>query len=127
MKYSLAGHSCVQEVDNLHQKIEVAMQVTEFYSTLSFLRILLKVNRNRPYRVIQLKNEDFKDFQNSSNMLQFSNVPFTKVFQLQFRKDDLPQSDTNYRIETSISITYLLGKKPDKVVAAKIILFIQFK
>ena len=89
MKYSLAGHSCVQEVDNMHQKIEVAMQVTKFYSPLSFLRILLKVNRNRPCRVIQMKNEDFKDFQNSSKMLQFSNVPFTKVFQLQFRKDDL--------------------------------------
>ena len=31
------------------------MRVTEFYSPLSFLRILLKVNRNRPYRVIQMK------------------------------------------------------------------------
>ena len=29
MKYSLAGHSCVQEVDKMHQEIEVAMQVTE--------------------------------------------------------------------------------------------------
>ena len=29
MKYSLAGHSCVQEVDKMHHKIEVAMQVTE--------------------------------------------------------------------------------------------------
>ncbi len=80
----------------MHQKIEVAMQVTKFYSPLSFLRILLNVNRNRRggnrpeiVRVIQMKNEDFKDFQNSSKMLQFSNVPFTKVFQLQFRKDDL--------------------------------------
>ena len=26
MKYSIAGHSCVQEVDNVHQQIEVAMQ-----------------------------------------------------------------------------------------------------
>ena len=65
------------------------MRVTEFYSPLSFLRILLKVNRNRPRRVIQMKNEDFKDFQNSQKMLQFSNVPYTKVFQLKFRKDDL--------------------------------------
>ena len=31
MKYSLAGHSCVQEVDNMHQQIEVAMRVAEFY------------------------------------------------------------------------------------------------
>ena len=89
MKYSLAGYSCVQEVDKMHQEIEVAMRVTEFYSPLSFPRILLKVNRNRPYRVIQMKSENFKDFQNSSKMLQFSNVPYAKVFQLKFRKDDL--------------------------------------
>ena len=25
MKYSLAGHSCIQEVDNMHQQIELAM------------------------------------------------------------------------------------------------------
>ena len=62
MKYSLAGHSCVQEVDRMDQENEVAMRLTNFYSTLSFLRILLKVNRNRPYRVIQMKSEDFKDF-----------------------------------------------------------------
>ena len=89
MKYSLAGHSCVQEVDRMHQENEVAMRLTNLYSTLSFLRILLKVNRNRPYRVIQMKSEDFKDFQTSSKMLQFSNVQFTKVFQLKFCKDDL--------------------------------------
>ena len=46
MKYSLAGHFCVQEVDKMHQENEVVMRVTEFYSPLSFLRILLKVNRN---------------------------------------------------------------------------------
>ena len=45
MKYSIAGHSCVQEVDNMHQQIEVAMRVAEFYSPISFLRVLLKVNR----------------------------------------------------------------------------------
>ena len=89
MKYSLAGHPCVQEVDKMHREIEVAIRVTEFYSPLSFLRILLKVNRNCPYRVIQMKNEDFKDFQNTSKMLQLSNVPYTKVFQLKFCKDDL--------------------------------------
>ena len=27
MKYSLAGHSCVQEVDNMHEQIEVAMSI----------------------------------------------------------------------------------------------------
>ena len=99
MKYSLAGHSCIQEVDKMHQENEVAMQVTEFYLPLSFLRILLKVKRNFPYCIIQMKSEDFKDFQNSLKMLQFSNVPYTKVFQLKFCKDDL--HTVGYRLSHS--------------------------
>ena len=35
-----------------------------------------------------MKREGFKDFQDSSNMLQFSHVPYTKVFPLKFCKDD---------------------------------------
>ena len=97
MKNSLAGHSCVQEVHKILQEIEVTLGVTEFYSQLSFLRILLNVNRNRPYCVIQMKSEGFKDFLNSSKMLQFSNVPDTKVFQLKFCKDDL------YTVEYKLS------------------------
>ena len=84
MKYSLAGHSCVQEVDNMHQQIEVSMRVAEFYSPVSFLRLLLKVNRNNPFRVIQMSKDDFKDYQNSSKMLKFCNLPYTHVFQLSF-------------------------------------------
>ena len=121
MEYSLAGHFCIQEVDKMHQEIEVVMRVTEFYSPLSFLRILLKVKRNRPYCIIPMKSEDFKVFQNSLTMLQFSNIPYTKVFQLKLCKDDLHTlSNINYHIQTLISIKYLLEKHPDKVAAAQI-------
>ena len=89
----------------MHQKTEVAMPVTKFYSPLSFLRILLKLNRNHPYQIIQMKSEDFMGFQNSSKMLQFSNVPYTKVFQLTFHEYDLhavkyklSHSNTNFHL-----------------------------
>ena len=97
MKYSLAGHSCVQEVDNIHQQTEAAMRVAEFYSPVSFLRLLLKVIRNNPFRVIQMSKDDFKDYQNSSKMLKFCNVPYTQVFQLRFSKSEL------YTIEYKLS------------------------
>ena len=32
LKYSLVGHSCVQEVDNMHSQIENAMQVTVLFT-----------------------------------------------------------------------------------------------
>ena len=89
MKCSLAGHSCVQEVDNMHQQIEVAMRVAEFYPSISFLRVLLKVNRIWTYHVIQMKKNDFKDYNSSSRMLPFFKVPYTKIFQLRFTKHNL--------------------------------------
>ena len=73
----------------MHKQIEDTMQVSEFYSPISFLRMLLKVNRKKPYRVIQMNKNDFKDFNNSSKMLQFCKVPYTKVFQIRFCKEDL--------------------------------------
>ena len=32
----------MQEVDNMHKQIEDAMRVAEFYSQISFIRVLLK-------------------------------------------------------------------------------------
>ena len=96
MKYSLPGHSCVQEVDNMHKQIEDAMQVAEFYSPISFLRLLLKVNRQAPYRVIQMVENNFKDYMNSSKLLQFNLVPYQKVFQLTF-------SQNLHRVEFKLS------------------------
>ena len=89
MRYSVAWHSGVQEVNNMHKQIEDAMKVAEFYSPVSFLRLLLNVNRNIPYRVIQLNKVDFKDYQSSSKMRMFSRVPYTKVCQLKFDKENL--------------------------------------
>ena len=65
------------------------MQVAEFYSPLSFLRVLLKVNRKKPHRVIQLGKPDFKDYMNASKLLSFNLIPYTKVYQLKFTNDDL--------------------------------------
>ncbi len=85
MKYSTSGHSAVQEVDNMHSHIEKAMAVSEFYSPLSFLRVLLKVNRNNEtYEIIQMKSTDLYDFQACSKLFQYKEVPFSEVSQLVF-------------------------------------------
>ena len=82
MKYSPDGRSCLQEVDNMQKQIEDAMQVSKFYSPISFLRMLLKVNRKKPYRVIQMNKSDFKDSRSSSKILQFCKATYRKVFKL---------------------------------------------
>ena len=111
MKYSLAGHSCVQEVDNMHQQIELAMRVAEFFSPISFLRVLLRVNRTRPFVVIQMQKNYFKDFNSSSKMLHFSEVPYTKVFQLKFSKVDLHKIEYKTSHAQADYLSAFIGKK----------------
>lgn len=87
-KYSIRGHGCVQEVDNMHKKIDDSMKVREFFSPLSFLRLLLQADRKSPFTVIQMRERHFKDYKNCSKMLRYSEIPYTKVRQLKFEKKD---------------------------------------
>ena len=75
----------------MHKQIEDAMQVVEFYYPILLLCILLKVNGNEPYRVIQMRKEDFMYYEKSVKMLRFNLIPYSKVAQLQFAKPNLQQ------------------------------------
>lgn len=86
MKFSVPGHSCIQEVDAIHSSIERSLSKVEYYSPVSLLRFLLKVNRQKPYTIIQMKKQDFIDFQYYSSQLNYNTVPFSKVVCLQFSK-----------------------------------------
>jgi len=85
MKFSEKNHSCIQEVDNVHSSIEKSMRVAEFYSPVSFIKVLKQVKRNNPLTIIQMKNSDFKDFHAVSKILKkYGEVPYTKVVALRF-------------------------------------------
>lgn len=84
MKFSVPGHSCVQEVDSIHSVIERSLRKSEYFSPVSLLRFLLKVNTKKPYTIIQMQEKDFLDFNFHSSKLKYSLVPFAKVVSLQF-------------------------------------------
>ncbi|GBN81666.1 hypothetical protein AVEN_17906-1 [Araneus ventricosus] len=86
VKYSLPKHSCVQEVDFVHSNIEKAMNKTDFYSPIGLIRILKQANPRRPYRVIQMRSDDFKDIQGIAKVLNCKIVPFTIVAILKFSR-----------------------------------------
>ena len=88
MKYSIRGHGCVQEVDHMHKKIGDAMKVREFYSPLSFLRVLLNTDRKNPFQVIQMQECHFKDYKNCAKLLKYENVKIFQVRQLRFERRD---------------------------------------
>lgn len=83
MKYSLPGHSCVQEVDCVHSQIEKAMNKTDFYSPIGLVRLLKGVSRHNPYKIIQMRASDFKNFSETAKLLNYRAVPYTQVSVLQ--------------------------------------------
>lgn len=86
MKFSTPGHSCNQEIDSVHSCIERVLKKTEYYSPLSLLRILLKVNSKKPYKIMQLKEVDFKDYKVCASLYNYKAIPFCQVVALNFTK-----------------------------------------
>lgn len=107
MKFSVPGHSAVQEVDAIHSAIERALRATEYYSPLSLIRLLLKVNRRKPYKILQMQRKNFKHFQECSSTLKYENVPFSKVTELHFGKSYL---ETVYFKTSYIQDSYIEAK-----------------
>ncbi|GBO11939.1 hypothetical protein AVEN_216931-1 [Araneus ventricosus] len=86
MKYSLLGHSYVQDADSVHSNVEKAMNKTDFYSPIALIRILKQVNPRQQYRVIQMRPDDFKDFQETAKLLNYKIVPFASAAILKFSR-----------------------------------------
>jgi hypothetical protein len=82
MKYSIPGHGAVQEVDGIHSKIENYMKKAEFFSPLGFVRNLKKVDKN--FIIIQMKESDFKNYDEFAQHFNYTQLPFTKVISIGF-------------------------------------------
>ena len=61
----------------MHSNIEKAMRVSEFFSPVSFLRVLMKTRGVKPYRVMQMMPNDFKDYHICAKTFQYNKVPYT--------------------------------------------------
>lgn len=79
MKFSVPGHSCIQEVDAVHSSIERLLSRSEYFSPVSLLRLLLRVNKRKPYIITQMQPKDFLDFHSYSLQLNYKEVPYSKV------------------------------------------------
>lgn len=89
MKYSIPGHSCIQEVDNAHSQIEKKIKNLEIWSPLAFIRALLRVNDKKPFKVLQLNENNFKNYHFTSKKFKFNLIPFISVIQLQFSNTNI--------------------------------------
>ncbi|XP_036317389.1 uncharacterized protein LOC118732366 [Rhagoletis pomonella] len=98
MKFSTPGHSCNQEIDAVHSCIERVLKKSEYYSPVSLLRLLLKVNSKKPYKIMQLKENDFKDYKTCAALYNYKLVPFSQVTTLKFSRSLL---EIEYKVSHS--------------------------
>lgn len=84
-KFCEPGHSSIQEVDNLHSRIEKGCGPSEIYSPLSLMRILKTVNK---LQVFQMREDDFKNFQAVAVGGAFDRIPYTKVKSLLYEQNE---------------------------------------
>ena len=134
-KFCEPGHSTIQEVDNLHSQIEQVCGNSEIYSPVGLLRMLKKVHRRKPLKLIQLRPQDFKDFHTIARRGQYKRIPFSKVKCLLVKcllfeqkkpkvlkdkkhiSDDWNEENVIERKTTRSGITEVLFQVPDHEVA----------
>ena len=78
----------IQEVDNLHSQIEAVCRHCEIYSPIGLLRMLKKVHRSNPMKIIQMKADDFRDYASVANKGMFVRVPLTQVQALLYKQKE---------------------------------------
>lgn len=89
MKYSVAGHSCIQEVDNAHSQIEKSLMHIEVWSPIGLIRVLLGINPKSPFEIIPMTINDFKNFHKMSKNFKFNAIPFDSIAQIKFSLSNL--------------------------------------
>src|SRR5699024_3425281 len=102
MKYSVPGHSCVQEVDNIHSRIEQFLKKMEVWSPKSFIRLLNKIERrkSKQFYIIELAREHFFDYQKAARNFSFNKIPYAKIYQLKFNQKNLFDVQYNLKYDT---------------------------
>lgn len=116
MKFSVPGHSCIQEIDNIHSQIEKAFRKIEFYSPLGILRALKTINRKKPFQILQMVPEDFKNFADCAKKFNYKNIPFSNVTRLKFtqRLLEVEYKKTHDDEENFTSVSLKYGEKKRK-------------
>jgi len=67
--------------------IEKTLRNAQYFSLSSIERLISISNRKNSYQIIELKKQDFKDFDLCSKIYNYKLIPFTKVFQLKFTRN----------------------------------------
>nr|CAD7598511.1 unnamed protein product [Timema genevievae] len=99
------------------------MNHTDSYSPLGLIRILRPVNRRNPYRVKQMRPDNFKDFSGTAKPLHYKTVPFSqydlsasqfspdgRVFQVEYAQKAVENSGTVIALRGKDGVVFAVEK-----------------
>jgi hypothetical protein len=112
-KYSEAEHGLIQEIDAVHSKIEKGLRKSEIFSPVGLIRKLLALLPGKAtLKIMQLKANDFLNFQFISTKFLFCLVPYTKVNHLIYHVNE--PMHVSYRLAFNIEVptTIRLNRVP---------------
>ncbi|KAB0793697.1 hypothetical protein PPYR_13317 [Photinus pyralis] len=90
-KFSEPGHGNVQEIDCAHSCIEKHIRNLEIWSPMSLVRALLSIPSSWKFKfkVLQMKQTDYFNFQKMSKLLSYGTIPYTRVKHIIYTKKDV--------------------------------------
>ncbi|CAG9820025.1 unnamed protein product [Phaedon cochleariae] len=89
-KYGEPGHGNVQKIDVAHSIIEKFLRNVEIASPVGLIRLLLKLPQKKyKFKIIQMQPNDFHDFGHTASNFVFTQVPFTKIKHIIYRKNEI--------------------------------------
>lgn len=113
-KFSVPGHSLIQEVDSVHSAIDKHLKNIEIHSPLALLRQLKNIRYEKVNLIlIQMQPSDFKAYSAKASLLNFATMPFSKIKFIKYEDPHLFQQsfrtnarDVHYKSISLIKKTY---------------------
>lgn len=100
-KYSEAGHGEVQNVDCAHSIIEKFLRGKFIYSPVSLIKEFHKIPPGKSeFVILEMDDSDYFDYEKLAQASKYSVIPYKKVVQLTYKKN---QSEISYKLGFSES------------------------
>jgi len=103
-------------------QIEKKIKNLEIWSPLGFIRALLTVNEKKPFKILQLNENTFKNYHFTSKQFKFNLIPFNSVVQLQFCNININivKYKTLHGVDDFIQINLCSNSTPNFIQSLKI-------
>ncbi|KAJ8966103.1 hypothetical protein NQ314_003740 [Rhamnusium bicolor] len=92
-KYSEPGHGTLQEIDAAHSCVERYIRNLDIWTPMNLIKILTHMPSSWKFhfKVLQMHENDYLDYQTGSKKFNYKHIPFTKIKHIIYQKESFHQ------------------------------------